>query len=118
MSCPICIAPFAAAGAAHPDGEMALTRAAGTCGIPFVVPHYSSRPLRDIAGILQEAGSLFFQLYPPRLPEGKEDILDREYVQKCIAFLRKHGVKGVFVTVDVPVHGNRSLDVVVFIVLL
>lgn len=101
VSSPILIAPFATAGACHPDGERALAAAASEFGSGYAVPHFGGTPLEDLEGL----GHLFFQLYPPRRADGS---LDRDYVAGALAHAEERSCKAVFVTVDTNTDGNRE----------
>ncbi|KAL2678435.1 hypothetical protein Neosp_009181 [[Neocosmospora] mangrovei] len=80
-SAPFFIAPAAMGRLAHPDGELALSRAAANEGIiqcPF-----------------------FFQLYVNS---------DHQKTVELLKTVRELGVKAIFVTVDAPVPGKREAD--------
>ena len=46
---PVAIAPVAAHGLLHPEGEVATARAAGVAGIPFILSTFSSRSIEEVA---------------------------------------------------------------------
>ena len=57
------ISASARVGLAHPDGELALTRAAWGTGIIQMVPQISSRSAPEIFGAAAPGQPLFFQCY-------------------------------------------------------
>lgn len=65
---PILLAPCAYTGHAHPEGEIAVARAAGRTGTTYVVSSASSEPPDEIAAVT--TAPAWFQLYVPRDPEG------------------------------------------------
>ncbi|KAF2029772.1 cytochrome b2 [Setomelanomma holmii] len=84
---PFFISPAAMARMAHPDGEVALAKAAGTESIIQCTSSNASYPLSTIVNAGRKNQSFFLQLYAASL-----------------------GVKGIFVTVDAPVPGKREAD--------
>lgn len=76
VSAPFGIAPMARQGLFHPDGELAMARAAATAGIALLLSTVSSRSLEDVAeagseaaaasAVTQGAGPRWFQLYTHR----------------------------------------------------
>jgi 4-hydroxymandelate oxidase len=106
-SLPLAIAPMAAHGLAHPDGEVATARAAAAAGVPFCLSTMSSRSIEEVAAAAAEAertGSSaprWFQLYL-QADRG----LDRELVERAEAA----GYGAIVLTVDLPVLGYRERD--------
>ena len=49
-SMPVAIAPMAAHGDLHPDGELATVRAAAAAGTPMTLSTFSTRTLEEVAG--------------------------------------------------------------------
>jgi len=110
---PVGISPFAVAKASHPDGELALARAARHLGCCFCAPHFGNTPLEDIAkeasvGALAASSPLMLQLYLPRAPGSDLDRLDRALAEKFLAYAKQCGCVAVVVTVDTTVDGNRE----------
>lgn len=95
---PVAVAPMAYQRLLHPDGELALARAAAETGIPYVISTLSSYTLERIA----EAGVSWFQLYWLR---------DRSVVEALVDRAGEAGCAALMVTVDVPVMGRRLRDV-------
>lgn len=101
-SLPIFIAPAAAAKLAHPEGEMALARAAGRQGIVQVVSSNASCSVEEIAGArVNENQPLFYQLYVNR---------DRAKTIKLLERVRACGFTSLWVTVDNATAGKRETD--------
>lgn len=96
---PVAVAPMAYQRLVHPDGELALARAAGAAGVPFIASTLSSFPVEEIAAV---AGQLWFQLYWLR---------DRSMVRTLLGRAEAAGAAALMVTVDVPLMGRRLRDV-------
>lgn len=97
-------APFYCSAAAqarlgHEDGELSIARGCGKEGIIQMISSSASYTLDEIieAGV----GPQWFQLYV--MP-------DRTITNKTIEKVTKAGLKGLFVTVDTPLIGNREKD--------
>ncbi|HEY6058414.1 MAG TPA: alpha-hydroxy acid oxidase [Candidatus Limnocylindrales bacterium] len=97
---PLAVAPMAAHGLAHPDGEVATARAAASAGVPFVLSTMSSRSIEEVAASSPE-GTRWFQLYTQRDPS-----VSRLLVERAEAA----GYRAVVLTVDLPVFGYRERD--------
>lgn len=105
-SCPIFIAPAAAAKLGHPDGELCLARGAARMAIPQCVCTYSSISHDEIVSCFQNmpgrrGGALMFQHYVPKV---KED------AKQLIAKARALGFQALVITVDSAVIGKRDED--------
>lgn len=99
-SMPIVIAPMAVHGIAHPDGECATVRAAGTAGIPFTLSTTSSRSIEEVAGAAPDADR-WFQLYL---------VHDLAYTRTLVERAAAAGYRAIMLTVDLPVVGYRERD--------
>ncbi|MFC3983807.1 alpha-hydroxy acid oxidase [Streptosporangium jomthongense] len=95
---PVAVAPMAYQRLCHPDGELAMARAAGKAGVPFTAATLSSVPIEEIAAV---AGTLWFQLYWLR---------DRGLVLDLLARAERAGCTALVLTVDVPVPARRPRD--------
>jgi 4-hydroxymandelate oxidase len=98
VSMPIGIAPAALHGMAHPDGELATTRAATAAGVANVVSTVASRSIEEVAEA-SGPGLRWFQLYVQR-----DRSLSRALVQRAEAA----GYRAIVLTVDLPVLGYRD----------
>jgi 4-hydroxymandelate oxidase len=97
---PVAIAPMAAHGLAHPDGELATARAAAAAGVPFTLSTVASRSIEEVAAAAPD-GTRWFQLYHQADPG-----LSRSFVERAEAA----GYTAVVLTVDLPVLGYRERD--------
>jgi 4-hydroxymandelate oxidase len=97
---PVAIAPMAAQGDVHPDGEVATARAAAAAGVPLILSTVSSRSLEEVAAAAP-GGTRWFQLYTQA-----DARLTRDSVERAAAA----GYGALVVTVDLPVIGYRERD--------
>jgi isopentenyl diphosphate isomerase/L-lactate dehydrogenase-like FMN-dependent dehydrogenase len=97
LSLPIALAPTGIIGMAHWSGDVAAARAAETAGTRHVLSTGSSYTLEEVAEATQE--NHWFQLYPYG---------DRAKVGDLLTRAAGAGFTALFVTVDVPVRGNRE----------
>jgi 4-hydroxymandelate oxidase len=97
---PIAIAPMAAQGLAHPEGEVEAVRGAAASGLPYCLSTSSSRTLEDVAAAAPDADR-WFQLY-------LIDSLD--YSRTLVERAAAAGYRVLVVTVDLPVLGYRDRD--------
>jgi len=94
---PVGIAPVGMSGLIWPDAERHLARAATQAGIPYALSTVASQKPEDVGPHLNGQG--WFQLYPPRDPEIRTDMLNRA---------RAAGFGVLVLTVDVPVGSRRE----------
>ncbi|HPE27221.1 alpha-hydroxy acid oxidase, partial [Albidovulum sp.] len=94
---PFGVAPVGMSGLIWPDAERRLARAAAAAGLPYCLSTVASRTPEDLATVLGDHG--WFQLYPPRDPEIRKDMLNRA---------RAAGFGALILTVDVPVASRRE----------
>jgi lactate 2-monooxygenase len=100
MSAPILTAPVGVQSIIHPDGELAVARAAAELGLPTVVSTLSSYSLENIAHASGD-GPRWFQLYWPGDPA------------VCASFLSRAkaaGYSALVVTLDTWLLGWRPHD--------
>lgn len=97
---PVAIAPMAAHGLAHPDGELATARAAAVAGVPFVLSTMASRSIEEVATAAPD-GARLFQLYVQR---------DLGFAKSLVERAAAAGYRGLVLTVDLPVVGYRERD--------
>jgi len=88
---PIMIAPMALQSLAHPDGEVAVSRAAASLGIPMVLSMNTSKPVEHVLPYMQ-------QIYVLR---------DRQLTISIVERAKSCGVKALVMTVDAPRLGRR-----------
>ena len=94
---PFGVAPVGMSGLIWPDAERRLARAAAAAGLPYCLSTVASRTPEDLAPVLGD--HRWFQLYPPRDPEIRKDMLNRA---------RAAGFGALILTVDVPVASRRE----------
>ena len=101
VSSPLMIAPTAMARLIHPDGELAIARAASAKGIIQCISVNASYNVKEIVDSIGEDSHPFlFQLYVDRQRQKSEAIL---------AKLPKN-IKAILVTVDGAANGKREAD--------
>ncbi|TVY77030.1 Cytochrome b2 [Fusarium oxysporum f. sp. cubense] len=100
-SAPFFVSPAAMARLAHPDGELALSRAAANEGIIQCISSNASFSLKSIVKAAPSTQPFFFQLYVNS---------NHEKTVELLKTVRGLGVKAIFVTVDAPVPGKREAD--------
>jgi L-lactate dehydrogenase (cytochrome) len=102
-SVPIFIAPAALAKLGNPEGEVNLTRGAGTAGIIQVMSTNASNSLEELVAVrVNPEQKLWFQLYFNKDRKATERLLEK--VVKSGAF------SAIFITVDAPILGKREKD--------
>ncbi|MCV2868986.1 alpha-hydroxy-acid oxidizing protein [Defluviimonas sp. WL0002] len=94
---PFGIAPVGMSGLIWPDAERRLARSAAQTNLPYCLSTVASCTPEHVAPVLGAHG--WFQLYPPRDPEIRADILKRA---------RAAGFSALILTADVPVASRRE----------
>jgi L-lactate dehydrogenase (cytochrome) len=97
---PLVLAPTGFTRIAHPDGELAVARAAGRQGIPYALSTMGTRSIEELAGVA--SAPLWFQVYVWK---------DRGLVTEMIQRAAAAGYEALLVTVDSAVLGRRERDV-------
>jgi isopentenyl diphosphate isomerase/L-lactate dehydrogenase-like FMN-dependent dehydrogenase len=104
LSLPVLLAPTGLAGLAHWTGERGAAQAAEHAGTRAILSTGSSYSFEEVAAATNV--NHFFQLYPwADLNTGRHD-LTLSLIQRA----QKAGYHAMFVTVDVPVSGNRESE--------
>lgn len=98
QSLPLLIGPTGLNGALWPNGDLALAKAAGKAGIPFVLSTASNLSIDELAR--QCDGELWFQLY----------VIHREIAQGMVLKALNAGYTTLVLTTDVAVNGYRERD--------
>lgn len=96
---PVLLDPCGTARMLHPDGELAVARAAGALGTIYALSTVSSFQLEDVAAVA--TGALWYQLYP-----AADAKMRRERIQRA----QDAGYGALCVTVDGAVLGTRERD--------
>lgn len=94
---PVGIAPVGMSGLVWPKAEMHLAEFAAKAGVPYGLSTVASRTPEEVGPLAQDQG--WFQLYTPRDPKIRADILDRA---------RSAGFHTLIVTADVPSASRRE----------
>jgi 4-hydroxymandelate oxidase len=99
IALPLLIAPVAYQRVAHPDGEVAMARAAAAAGTIMCLSTLATSTPEEVAAT---GVARWFQLYVFRDPGITRELVDRA---------REAGFTALVVTVDTPVLGRRERDV-------
>ena len=97
---PFFLAPVGVLSIAHPDGELAPARAAGTLRVPFILSSAASHSIEEIAAAMGDAPR-WFQLYW---------VSDREVVESLVHRAEASGYSAIVVTLDTLTLGWRPRD--------
>jgi lactate 2-monooxygenase len=97
---PFLLAPVGVLSIAHPDGELAVARAAAATSVPMVLSSAASHSLEEVAGELGETPG-WFQLYW---------VNDREVVASLVRRAEDAGYGAIVVTLDTLTLGWRDRD--------
>jgi len=97
---PFGIAPIGMSGLMWPDAEGHLARAAAIAGLPYSLSTVATQSPEDLAPHL--GPHAWFQMYPPRDPDIRTDMLARA---------RQAGFSTLILTVDVPTASRRERQV-------
>lgn len=102
FSAPIFSSPAALAKLAHPDGELAMYRAAHSRGVTIIGCNNASFSFSEIRGAIEDQNyPLFYQLYVNK---------DRKATEKLMREVNSLNPMGIMVTADLPVVGKREAD--------
>lgn len=96
---PVFISPTAMQMLAHPDGELAMARAAAATGTTMILSTASTYPMADIRAACP--APMWFQLYCNKDPGITAALVEAAEALNFAAIV---------VTVDLPVLGNREID--------
>ena len=96
---PLALAPTGLAGMQHADGEILAARAAHAAGIQYCQSTMSICSIEDIRAAVQKPW--WFQLYVMKDRGFVKALIERVIAAKCSAL---------FLTVDLPVNGQRHID--------
>jgi lactate 2-monooxygenase len=102
LPAPVLLAPIGALGIVHPEGELAVARAAARVGVPMILSTVASNTMESVATTLAgggpasvagagPAGTGWYQLYWPK---------DREVVVSLVTRADRAGYRAVVVTLD------------------
>jgi lactate 2-monooxygenase len=97
---PFFLAPIGVLSIAHPDGELAVARAAAATKIPMVLSSAASHSIEEVAGELGDSPR-WFQLYW---------VSDRDVVKSLVGRAAEAGYGAIVVTLDTLTLGWRDRD--------
>jgi len=100
ISMPILVAPTAFHRMAHPEGEVAVARAAGKAGTIMILSTLSTSSIEEVTA--EATGPIWFQLYVYK---------DREATKSLIQRAEAAGCKAIALTVDAQIWGRRERDI-------
>ncbi len=98
IALPLLVAPVAFQRVAHPDGELAMARAARAAGTILCLSTMTTTRPSDVAAV---GSQRWFQLYVFR---------DEAVTRELVAQARDGGFTALLLTVDTPVLGRRERD--------
>ncbi|KAJ0987473.1 hypothetical protein J5N97_005829 [Dioscorea zingiberensis] len=99
MTAPIMVAPTGLLQLAHPEGEVAVARAAAACNTLMVLSFSSNCTIEDVASSCDAIR--FYQLYIYK---------QRDVCVKLVKRAERNGFKAIVLTVDTPRLGRREAD--------
>jgi L-lactate dehydrogenase (cytochrome) len=97
---PLVLAPTGFTRIAHPEGELAVARAAERAGLPYALSTLATRSIEEVAAV--SSGRKWFQVYVWR---------DKGLVKEMIGRAEAAGFEALLVTVDTAMLGRRERDV-------
>ncbi len=97
---PLVLAPAGFTRIVHPDGELAVARAAARMGVPYTLSTLSTRSIEDVRSVSD--GRLWFQVYAWR---------DRGLIKELVSRAAAAEYDALVLTVDTAVLGRRERDV-------
>lgn len=100
LPAPVLLAPVGVLSIVHPEGELAVARAAAELGVPMVLSTAASHTIEEVAAVAPDAPR-WYQLYWPTEDAVTISLLDRA---------RRAGYSTLVVTLDTWTLGYRPLD--------
>jgi L-lactate dehydrogenase (cytochrome)/(S)-mandelate dehydrogenase len=104
LTLPVLLAPTGGTGLIHWHGELGAAKAAEAAGTRAVISTSASYSPEEIGNATRE--DHFFQLYSWSDPMNGDPSLTRSVIERA----QSAGFRALFVTVDVPVVGNREQE--------
>ena len=95
LSMPVFISPTGVQ-AVHPDGEVAVARAAANRGLPIGLSSFASKPIEEVTAVNNQ---VFFQMYWSG---------DRDTMTQRLERARAAGAKGIILTLDWSFSNGRD----------
>lgn len=101
LSWPFGFSPAAMHCLAHPDGEVATSRAAAKAGIAMCLSAWATKPLEEVIGVCEESD----RKVPYAIQTSSAS--RKDYTLELVARAHKAGYKALLITVDSPAVGRR-----------
>ncbi len=103
MAAPVLLAPIGVQSIVHPEGELAVGRAAAAHGLAPILSTAASHPLEDVAAAMEAThpAGRWYQLYWPT---------DRDLAASFVARAEAAGYEAIVVTLDTWLLGWRPRD--------
>lgn len=103
MPAPVMLAPVGVQTIVHPEGELAVGRAAAALGLTSILSTAASHTIEEVAAAMEpaHAGSRWYQLYWPQ---------DRDLAASFVARAADAGYAAIVVTLDTWMLGWRPRD--------
>lgn len=96
---PFGISPMGMTSITRKDADLLMARAAHEAGLPFLLAGASNGSIENVAKV---APSAWYQLYVPRDPAIRSDLISR---------VADAGLETLVVTIDVPIYSKRERDI-------
>ncbi|MBC8247231.1 MAG: alpha-hydroxy-acid oxidizing protein [Deltaproteobacteria bacterium] len=100
ISMPILVAPTAFHRMAHPEGEVAVARAAGKGGAIMILSTLANSSIEEV--MAEAVGPVWFQLYVYKDKQATKSLIQRAETAGC---------KAIALTVDAQIWGRRERDI-------
>jgi isopentenyl diphosphate isomerase/L-lactate dehydrogenase-like FMN-dependent dehydrogenase len=100
LAAPLMLAPIGVQSIVHPEGELAVARAAASVGVPFILSTAASHSIEQVAEEVPQA-SRWYQLYWPK---------DQELAASFVARAEAAGYGAIVLTLDTWMLGWRPRD--------
>ena len=100
ISMPILVAPTAFHRMAHPEGEVAVARAAGKAGTIMILSTLANSSIEEV--MAEAVGPVWFQLYVYKDKQATKSLIQRAETAGC---------KAIALTVDAQIWGRRERDI-------
>jgi len=104
LSIPILLAPTGLSGISHWTGEVGAAQAAEGAGTRAILSTAATYSIEEVGSATTE--DHFFQLYPWADASTGARALTESFLDRA----KRSGFRALFVTVDVPIHGNRESE--------
>jgi len=104
LSMPILLAPTGLTGISHWTGEVGAAQAAEGVGTRAILSTAATYSIEEVGAATKE--DHFYQLYP----WADEATGARALTESFLDRAKRSGYRALFVTVDVPIHGNRESE--------